>query len=75
MKLSERFIGFKADPNYKSGFGCDAKWVGTMLDDIFKEMEEKNIKILPELMELKQYLRHKGSAKLDVLDRTLWEES
>ena len=72
MKLSRKAIQLTLDNNYKSGFGCDAKWVGTMLDEIIGDMGDKKIKILPELLELKQHLRHKGNSRLDNGDGSLW---
>ena len=74
MKLNESLIGFKRDDNYLSGFGCDAKWVGNTLDEILFEMEERDIKIPKELLELKQYLRHKGNTRLEDGDFSLWEQ-
>lgn len=72
MKLDENYIQRKRDKNYTSGFGCDSKWVGNFLEEIFEEMRAKNIKIIPELLELKQYLRFKGGAKIDQGDYSLW---
>ena len=74
MKLSEKRIGLCNDDSYGSGFGCDAKEVGNMLDDILDEMEEQDIKILPELLELKQHLRFKGNTRRENGDKSLWED-
>jgi len=73
MKLTKQLIGLRRDDTYLSGYGCDAKNVGNMLDEILDEMEEQKIKILPELLELKQYLRFKGNSKLENGDSSLWE--
>jgi len=75
MKLSEKQIGFCVDANYGSGFGCDAKEVGNILDDILEEMNEQGMVVPVELQELKQYLRHKGNAKIDSGDKSLWDDA
>lgn len=75
MKLSQKRIQRKLDKNYGSGFGCDAKEVGNMLDEILEEMID-NERIVPlALEELKQYLRHKGNAKIDSGDKSLWDDT
>ena len=69
-----RLIVVMADSNYPSGFGVDAKNVGNALDDILSKMEEYEIEILPDLIELKQYLRLKGNSKREQHDLSLWKE-
>lgn len=60
-KLDEKAIQLKEDNNFKTGLGCDAKWVGNILDDILFEMKLKQILFPEVLMELKQHLRFKGN--------------
>jgi hypothetical protein len=54
------------------GFWVDAKQVGNALDEIFSVMEARGIEIIPELMELKQYLRFKGNSLREHGDFRYW---
>jgi hypothetical protein len=70
-KLDEKAIQLRHDENYKSGYGCDAKWVGNILDEILFEMEEKKMEVPRVLVELKQHLRFKGNDNPS--DLRLWK--
>jgi len=72
-KMNKKLIIVERDEKYPAGYGVDAKNVGNALDEILDEMEEKKIRILPKLMELKQYLRFKGNSKRENGDTSLWE--
>lgn len=65
-------IFLEQDDKFKSGYGVDAKWVGNALDDILFYMDEHNIRIIPELQELKQFLRFKGNSRREQGDFRYW---
>ena len=71
--MNEKFIVVESDNKYPSGYGVDSKNVGNALDEIFDEMDRKKIKIIPKLMELKQYLRFKGNSRREQGDLSLWK--
>lgn len=62
FNFNKDVIFIESDKKFPSGFGVDAKNVGSALDDVLCYMQKHNIRIIPELYELKQYLRLKGNS-------------